>query len=398
VFDEKFEIAINRYLDGDLSESEFETMLRRELPDIDIGSFRSFRERVERIEFLYASIEDPEVPDGYWDSFSSRVVESLPAETKAERGRSILDILLPWRWPKPSYGYAGAVAVAVFAFLIGKSMIEKDSSILQPREESKEVSQPMKIEEPLQDDGYVTLDSIEPGVDMAIPPAPEGDAEEESVEPVIGVADEVTSESGETPIAVKDKPKDYLTETEIADNLAATAPAQELAGVDGGAIRKAGEDRALDKGRTKADAEVEISTEMAHEPPVELDESITYFNEAKREIGVSTKSALQALSAGGVADSDSWNLAYVHNMEEDDLRNRLAEIADSLSDSLQISDGYSEFTYLKYSLALKTRDTVDIYDAMNTIDTLLMMNPRILGKDAWMHRQDQLRGLTGKRP
>jgi hypothetical protein len=93
------EREINRYLDGNISDDEFERFLVDRSESIDIERLRSFRSRVERIEELYRQIDEPAVPDGYWESFADRVAERLPDTVSVTVWDKILNYVLPWRWP-----------------------------------------------------------------------------------------------------------------------------------------------------------------------------------------------------------------------------------------------------------------------------------------------------------
>ena len=120
----RLENLINRYLDGIIPEQEFEDSIRQLDPGIDIEALRSFATRVERIEELYRQLEEPDVPDGYWESFADRVESRLPDSPTRSAWDRLLDLILPTRWPIPALKYAGAVVSVLVVFFIGREIIE----------------------------------------------------------------------------------------------------------------------------------------------------------------------------------------------------------------------------------------------------------------------------------
>ncbi|MCK4655928.1 MAG: hypothetical protein KAT85_02820, partial [candidate division Zixibacteria bacterium] len=127
------ELEINRYLDGDISDDEFERFLADRSEGIDIKRLRSFKSRVERIEELYRQIDEPAVPDGYWESFADRVAKKLPDSATVTVWDKILNYVLPWRWPVAGYSYVGAVASVLLIFFIGKTVEESRMDVFAPK-------------------------------------------------------------------------------------------------------------------------------------------------------------------------------------------------------------------------------------------------------------------------
>jgi len=311
------------------------------------------------------------------------------AETRPST--SILDILLPWRWNWKTFGYAGAVAAAVFVFFIGKSMIEKDKDILQPRPSIQAMSEQK-----------ADMDTSRHGIAQ----------ERETSTGETGVrakpTDNVSIESGEV---ASDAYKSAEANSEIADRQ--TSPAAE------GGNATATEEQALKEepttsvdmtpqeprsakieslGKSAGNLDRALSLKMNTETEaVQPDTSYVVEIQPSPDRTESTTD-MMALKAPSDFDSGAIPLEYIQNMDEVDIRNRLSAIALKMSDSLYSSQSLPEFATLKYSLAVKTRDSNDIYDAMNTIDTLLILNPRIAGKNAWLERRSRLRGLTPSRP
>jgi hypothetical protein len=129
---DRLDIEINRYLDGEISDSDFEAFLSERPEGFDIESFRKLKSRVAKIEEVYRQLEEPEVPGGYWDTFADRVDEKIGATEKTPVWERFLNIILPTRWPKVAYRYIGAVASVVLVFAIGRSILESGADKYQP--------------------------------------------------------------------------------------------------------------------------------------------------------------------------------------------------------------------------------------------------------------------------
>jgi len=92
----------------------------------------------------------------------------------------------------------------------------------------------------------------------------------------------------------------------------------------------------------------------------------------------------KAIGETSVWKYDNWNL--------EDLRTRLKFYEVIIDDSAFSSEAFSEYAEIRSSVAILTRDSIDIYDAVNTIDTLLNYN-RQIDRLTWMQRRQQLQSL-----
>jgi hypothetical protein len=404
------ELEINRYLDGEYSDDEFERFLADRSEGIDIERFRSFKSRVERIEELYRQIDEPTVPDGYWEGFADRVAERLPDTATVTVWDKILNGVLPWRWPVTAYSYAGAIASVLLIFFIGKTVEESRKGIFAPKplesvskkayfdtahteateyEDRSTVSDRSSgaVEtESTDKDGIVPSSNVSVGTerrrqivaDVALPKQankivqPISDGESGAVEQEI--------HGKKQPTETEDKAGSVAV-SGIVDE---AAPTVEIIEPD---------EESKITGTAEATDDVSLTLlEPQHIEPVAQDlPALAKMGDIKQADRLSSKSALangytiSTSVEGTVWKYDNWNL--------DDLREELKLYETILTDSSYSSTIFQEFAGMKSSVAILTRDSVDIYDAVNTIDTLLAHNPEI-DRRLWLQRRSNLRSLV----
>jgi hypothetical protein len=241
-----------------------------------------------------------------------------------------------------------------------------------------------------------------------IPPSAVDKTAEEQIADEVGtpVSSEVVPETDQMTadeIAVKSKAEDALYDSEM-----------EMHAPEGGVSEDAGAGEVtVTLSEEPAPVEMASPTEIARQrkkpsietaldipeqvaaPKVEQEEpSVSLLADYQAGAKAEPQSAAHAFRAAGRAvpgqdDSivwryDNWNL--------NDLRGELKMLEAVLGDSLFKSDEFLDYTGMKSSVAIMTRDSVDIYDAVNTIDTLLKYNPQADPR-FWKQRQYQLESI-----
>lgn len=383
---------VNRYLDGDISESEFEVILSGLDEAIDLEKFRSLKSRVLRIEELYRQLEEPGVPADYWESFADRVAEKLPAAETTPLSEKILNILFPWRWPAAAFSYAGAVASVVLIFMIGKSVQEGGQHLIEPdrvqslqehrRIEVQSVSPLSAVDKSI--DRSAMHESEVPPPAEAIPETDQFIAEEKSVESEVADIiydsdlEKSTAEGGVSENVGAGKVTVTLDEESVDPELTSSTDAVRQ--------RKGpGIETALDIPEPVAAPKVDRD-----KPTLTQIETEDHIADAMDQQQLAF-SAIRAAGRAGTAQDDSVVWRY-DNWNLNDLRSELKLYEAILGDSLFESNRFLEYTGMKSSVAIMTRDSVDIYDAVNTIDTLLKYNPQADPR-FWEQRRNQLESI-----
>jgi hypothetical protein len=404
------EREINRYLDGNISDDEFERFLVDRSESIDIERLRSFRSRVERIEELYRQIDEPAVPDGYWESFADRVAERLPDTVSVTVWDKILNYVLPWRWPVAAYSYAGAVASVLLIFFIGKIVQESREDVFAPKPVE---SAYRKYDLDLEDGKTIEHDSRSAVTDRSRGAGEKGlEDKEEAVPSSIATVDVNKRQR----INFKDaspEPKGRMVEP-ISDEVGGTveleSPAgklltevEELTGQVG--MPEIADEAAPTVEIIEPDEEFEIAEpveviddvslvflEPQHIEPVAQEKPVLAKIGESRQVDQLSRKSITASGytvstsvEGTVWKYDNWNL--------DDLREELKLYETILSDSSYSSTIFKEYAGMKSSVAILTRDSIDVYDAVNTIDTLLIHNPEI-DRRLWLQRRSNLRSIV----
>jgi hypothetical protein len=399
------ELEINRYLDGDISDDEFERFLADRSEGIDIKRLRSFKSRVERIEELYRQIDEPAVPDGYWESFADRVVKKLPDSATVTVWDKILNYVLPWRWPVTAYSYAGAVASVVLIFFIGKAVEESRQDVFVPKPvesfskkayfdrahtEATEHDDQSTMTDRSRGAGEAGLEDKEEAVPLptattelakqnqisfeSVSPIPKSKMSPASDQLDVAVEPEALEKKGPAEIEVVTGPVGI---PEIADKAAfgekIAAPDEEF--------------RIALPSETIENISLSLAEPQHIEPVAQEKPTLENLGEiSKVARGISPSGYTVSTSVEGtVWKYDNWNL--------DDLREELKLYETILTDSSYSSIIFQEYAGLKSSVAILTRDSIDVYDAVNTIDTLLVHNPEI-DRRLWLQRRSNLRSIV----
>ncbi|MFH1893426.1 MAG: hypothetical protein ABIK83_12190 [Candidatus Zixiibacteriota bacterium] len=410
---DRLEIEINKYLDGETSDGDFEKFLKGRPEDFDVDSFRSLKTRVEKIEELYRQLEEPSVPDGYWETFADRVVEKLGAKETSSVWEKILGILLPTRWPKMAFGYAGALASVLLVFVIGKAIMESGADTYSPASYQTPVVEDKSAEHPAKDEVEISDDAEPKRVELPksasrLEPVGVGNVEIDR-EKKSGI-DEFTVDNGqieaEAPSGVPEGGKG------AAEKKATAVPIPEPSEED---VRLATIEIIEGDAEPHDDVVPEmlqmpepiandfvpeiVREEPSPIPPIEGEEpSLHELSDITPDISKQSATQFAIKSTSGLSDEtdgkgvretsvwkyDNWNL--------EDLRIRLKFYEAIVDDSAFSSETFSEYAEIRSSVAILTRDSIDIYDAVNTIDTLLNYNQQI-DRPTWMLRREQIRSL-----
>ncbi len=378
---DQFEAWINRYLDGELTDNEFEQYLRSFDASLDLEKLRLLRTRIERIEELYRQIEEPAVPDGYWDEFADRVTARLSPDTRPSLKDRILALFSPSRWPNATYRYAGAVASVLVVFLIGKSLMKSGSDEYMPHDFPAAIVEqlPPSSSKQVSDDKRGDIESVvEAEPKQVIEHAEQQDDESEPVQPAISIASEALKKSsseirdemtGADDIVVE---SDMEIETGAAQSVVETsAPSESIEDLVPPSV-----DAVVPQSLTE-ESKIEplaISLEEPEEKVVadkierrsETDKSLTYMKTSAVESDIEPSAV--SVDRGRTAwNYDNWDL--------DSLRAQLSLYEELPADSLSADSAFIEIAEIKSSIAFITRDSTDVYDAICAIDSLLIHNP-----------------------
>lgn len=401
------ELEINRYLDGDISDEEFESILKDRPESIDLARLRAFRSRIERIEELYRQIDEPVVPDGYWENFADRIAQRLPSATHVPLTDRILGLILPWRWPATAYSYVGAVASVLLIFFIGKTVQEAGKDVYAPLP-AESISEKSPIEEP--DDW---AEQMRPAAEVS---EPANDIGEES--PVDAALSEVMEVQGSGRIskdvpAAPDQAVDVSVQRKKPAGSDVEMPArsrsegggeeQELEMLSFPSTEEHDLEIAVDiskpaKGLKQAETvfedevlpDVQIDPERIGTQPEE--EVVIPVDKGRRAKGERPSISLVTGNVGYREDADHVLWPY-DDVDSNELRENVELIEADLTDLSYTGHGYLEYVKMKSVLALRTRDTTDIREAMAVMDTLLKYNPSI-DKELWLKRRSAIQAVT----
>jgi hypothetical protein len=146
-----------------------------------------------------------------------------------------------------------------------------------------------------------------------------------------------------------------------------------------------------------------ITKEPVPIPPVDPGEEGLYemfkmTTDRGKDLGESSVLESKMLSPTGSVNrmGDSTRVWKYDNWDLKTLRDRIKLYQSILSDSSYSSEAFSDYAEMRSSVAVLTRDSIDIYDAVNAIDTVLNYNKRI-DKNSWMIRREQIRSLRNSK-
>lgn len=403
------EFEINRYLDGEISDDEFERFLADSSEGIDIGRLRSFKSRVERIEELYRQIDEPAVPDGYWESFAGRVADRLPDTAVVTVWDKILNYILPWRWPVAAYSYAGAIASVLLIFFIGKTVEESRKDVFAPKpveSVSKKAYFNSAGSEEIEYDDESTVADRSRGAGEAgfedkkeIVPPPVATVEIKKRQQ-ISVHDVSPIQIGKMVAPISDEANGAMepeafekkepAEIEVMAGPVGIPEIADEAPLMADIIAPDEEFRIAVPSEVIEDVSLSLAEPQHIEPIAQGKPTIEKLGEIIR--GTTKPSGFSPSGytvsngvEGTVWRYDNWNL--------DNLRDELKLYETILTDSLYSSIIFKEYAGMKSSVAILTRDSIDIYDAVITIDTLLIHNPEI-DRRLWLQRRSNLRSIV----
>ncbi len=354
---DQFEAWINRYLDGELTDDEFEQYLRSIDAGLDLEKLRLLRTRIERIEELYRQIEEPAVPHGYWDEFADRVTARISPETRPSLKDSILTLFLPSRWPNATYRYAGAVASVLIVFLIGKSLMKSGSDEYMPHdypavqveEFPPSSGKSISIEEAGEEKRDVT-ETAKPEPEQVVEHAEQPIDESEPVQPT---EDAIEIFRAEKDVMELSKPTSNVV-ISVEQPIDESEPVKPAADV----VQRVRAKKDIME-MSKPTSNVTISSEQTHTMPVQNVDEI-----------LATSVGAERMQLHDMDDSegnyDSWDL--------DSLRAQFSLYEKLLADSLYADSAFIDFAKIKSSIAFITRDSTDICDAISAIDSLLIHN------------------------
>ncbi len=396
--EDDLELQVSRYLDGDITDDEFEKFLAGRSENISIEQLRAFKSRVERIEELYRQMEEPSVPNGYWETFADRVAEKLPDAERITLKAMIRNIIRPWEWPAAAYGYIGALASVLLIVLIATTLQHGGRDLYTPapakstydmiREEKRDRESAVKpIEE--QD----TKQTEKPAGDVAV--KSEGARKMQNVSGSVPKVDkkEMTgldesygsqTDKGEVPAG--------KSEETLAEAVRIDAQPPETSGA-----RKTGNRSEPAPGETVEDLAHIVVADGIRETP---------------KPSIKSKIVPQALQGGETADTDAadwdivdmkmptstyvvtteqtWNLLDEYdNKDPGTLRSEVDSLEAAFGDSSYASAAFEKCARMKSAIALATLDSVDINDAVSAIDTLLVYKPNV-DKELWRNLRSML--------
>jgi len=372
------ERRINEYLDGTLTDGELQNYLAETAPDIDFDKMLSFKDRVERIEELYRQIEEPDIPSDYWDTFSERVISKLP-DSKREDAPSFLQRIFTALFPSGSgraVKFAGVAAAILLVAIVGDRLLDEGElsydTAPAPIEKSGEADEDVSMEKKLGSIAEKSITGKGSQIELAEP-----EAEEKSIEVVSDASEQLRDDVDN---AVRQKSQDVpigpSAEEEIATtDVAEPEPEKEL--------------KSPEIPEPKPEPEVEITVESNSEesPPAlkrtaDISDHITIET---NDMGIRTEALSMSIQESAMLwVYDTWTL--------DKLQTEIKDIEQVIEDLTYGSEQFVEYAKMKSSLAIMTRDSVDIYDAMNTIDSVIVHQSRPTDRK-WMERKSQLQRL-----
>jgi len=414
---DRLEMEINRYLDGEISDSEFEAFLSEQPEGFNIERFRKLKTRVEKIEEVYRQFEEPEVPDGYWETFADRVDEKIGADEKTPVWERFLNIILPTRWPRVTYGYVGAVASVLLVFVIGRSILEHGADKYQPvskepaaiyqktgpatpkgesdaaeewerKEEKSAATEAIESDDTEADEGLFAdkLSFGEPAADEQIQPE-KSTTKGSSGSPAEGHRETTAGE----PIALENL---RLSTNESEPMSVAVEPPPEMSFVP--------EELAMPAPEPTTEKRLLMTKEQTAVPPIEPEEQELYeafkmTTDRGKDVGkAATTESWMSPATRIDLSSDSMRVWKYDNWDLTSLRDRIKLYEKILSDSAYSSPTFTDYAEMRSSVAILTRDSIDIYDAVNAIDTVLNYNKQI-DENSWKVRREQIRSLRNSK-
>jgi len=372
---EYLEVQVNRYLDGEVSESEFEEFLANLPEKLDIDSLRTFKSRIDKIEELYRQLEDPDVPAGYWESFADRVIEHLPEVEERTVWQKLLDYVVPARWPKPVLNYAGAIVSVLLIFLIGKTIIDRgdydlENALIEPHEKqvqilSETAEELSGDEEPIRtetqkDAVYEKLSTIE--VQDMKAPAPATKKEIEGDEKGARVEEQVVQEE------LSEVTTEHQPQVALRSHVVETSKPSGTAVID--RPKKSPVDLTLDD-------EAAISVPVPTPPEVDIGQSIVVESETVKpdETTVTELKELSLPMPGRRVNGEENEAWEFDSLSATDIERELRLLDSAAAGAPLSGERLKKYASLKSSLALKTRKRLDIDIAVGAIDNVLQHIP-----------------------
>ncbi len=395
------ESIVNRYLDGVVTDEQLEAYLRGRHESVDFEQIRSFKSRVEKIEEIYRQLGEPEVPDGYWDSFADRVTARLPSTERRSLGNRIADILLPTRWPKAAFGYAGAIASIALVLVVGRSILESGKTRYEPTP-SQEVA-PTEEPQPTKETAVLpsTKAESEPSTtnraenEVADKQKPEAkpteavrmesaDRSKKEAQASIG---EVTRREDKEPESVTPKTEATQSTAIETEEVAVTAPMEKREQGDislnfqGTHPQTVSEDHIVTSSiiRDSARASESVKDLIQKKSPSELLGSSLKPSQRGTSLEMHTTDSNRHFW-----EYDSWSLERLRELYE-------SRKADS-AESTYPSPAYHDLTAILSSIALKSRDTADVDRALQSMDSLFKYNTDI-DSARWIERRNILESI-----
>lgn len=369
---DELEIKINEYLDGRLSDEELTEYLDNSEVTVDIGQIMAFRDKVSRIEELYRQIEEPEVPADYWQTFSERVISRLPVkeEEKPPLLHRIFAALFPTN-PMRAVKIVGVAAAILIVAIVGDRLMERGDLSYETKPTTSDTK-------PLSLGGDTPKQKQVPDV-----ATPKSEASLNAVERPFPVTDEDVS-----PGAVELDKSDAAGE--VRENISQPPPkdigAEGSHGIPEEALKKMRE--------AEPEISVSIESEQIAVPPTTpekmmglQDQAVTGTQDESMDDRQFATMPLKASDLANLWVYDAWTA--------DRLITEIRDIEDVLDQLSYESDTYIRYAKMKSSLAILTRDSVDIYDAMNTIDSVIVHQPQ-LTDHKMRKRRDQLQLLRSR--
>jgi hypothetical protein len=390
------ESIVNRYLDGDVTDEQLEAFLRGSHEHVDFEQIRTFKSRVEKIEEIYRQLGEPEVPDGYWDSFADRVTARFPSTERRSLGNRVADILLPTRWPKAAFGYAGAIASVALVLVVGRSILESGKTKYEPtpsqeirQEEEGSITQPEVVAPTTPEERHgelLTGEAVEKAEAGSPIPAPHEELKK-------GTSDQpgnTTQETADLEIARPNTeqartPGAPIETEQPSQTQPVTVEAEEQSSQPMKVEVLKDQVATEDKSATPSSDEA-ISIVRESKDVMEMNKPEVLIDISPKKTGDKANSVtpLSASRTGSYSSYDSWNL--------DRLREKYSAIQQSIADSGYASPAFVDFAELASAIAIRSCDSTEIDRAISAIDTLFKCNPDI-DSARWLERRNILESI-----